>query len=42
MTALDWLLWGSSIWSVWLLFVLLDAPTLLANLADRYRHGSTR
>lgn len=42
MTALDWLLWAASIWSAFLAFIFVDAPTLLANLADRYRHGSTR
>ncbi|MFB6787633.1 hypothetical protein ACFCWT_13250 [Streptomyces olivaceus] len=42
MTALDWLLWGSSIWAVICAFFFVDAPTLLANLADRYRHGGTR
>lgn len=42
MNVLDWLLWGSSIWAVILTFLFVDAPTLLANLADRYRHGGAR
>jgi hypothetical protein len=38
-TAVEWLLWATSIWTAFLAFVLTDALTLCARLADRYRHG---
>jgi hypothetical protein len=36
-TGLDLLLWVSSIWSAWLLFIYVDAPIFLSWAANRLR-----
>ena len=45
MTGLDWILWAASIWSAWLLFILVDAPDLVARAAHHiadHRKGARR
>jgi len=40
-TALDWLLWGASVWAAFFLFVLLDVPILLGRAVNRLRQQHT-
>lgn len=46
MTALEWLLWAATVWSVFLAYAAVDIPALCARaghlLADHIRHGGTR
>ncbi|WP_338683832.1 hypothetical protein QD712_25525 [Streptomyces acidiscabies] len=43
---MEWLLWGSICWTVWLAYCALDVPDLCARAAhlisDRIRHGGAR
>ncbi|MFG2307628.1 hypothetical protein ACGFS9_02895 [Streptomyces sp. NPDC048566] len=34
---MGWLLWLSSVWAAWLMFVFVDAPTLLGRAANLLR-----
>ncbi|MFJ2567928.1 hypothetical protein ACIO02_34180 [Streptomyces sp. NPDC087568] len=34
MTAVEWLLWASAIWTVFLAYCVADVPSLLAQLAQ--------
>jgi hypothetical protein len=36
-TAIEWLLWVLTVWAVFLLFALFDAPILLERAANRLR-----